>query len=155
MSPRLANARVGCRSSSSASAIIGLDGDDQPGVSGVGGRSELGVGVDAGISSELMFLCFVGVGSGRLLSPEPEERPAPRLPGSPTKEILLARRLGLLRSSPRTSFALARCMTKKPAKRNSPATAAGDYASLLSDLKQRIRSAQVRAAMMGNASTLM
>jgi hypothetical protein len=46
-------------------------------------------------------------------------------------------------------------MTKRPAKAKPLATAAGDYASLLSDLKQRIRAAQVRAAMMGNASTLM
>ena len=46
-------------------------------------------------------------------------------------------------------------MTKKPAKAKTLAGAAGDYASLLSDLKQRIRAAQVRAAMMGNASTLM
>lgn len=46
-------------------------------------------------------------------------------------------------------------MTKKPAKAKTLATAAGDYASLLSDLKQRIRAAQVRAAMMGNASTLL
>jgi predicted nuclease of restriction endonuclease-like (RecB) superfamily len=48
-----------------------------------------------------------------------------------------------------------RRMTKKPAKAKTLAGAAGDYASLLSDLKQRIRAAQVRAAMMGNASTLM
>jgi hypothetical protein len=36
----------------------------------------------------------------------------------------------------------------------SPATA-GNYAGLLADLKQRIRTAQVRTAMAGNASMLM
>ncbi|NBV22437.1 MAG: DUF1016 domain-containing protein [Proteobacteria bacterium] len=47
-------------------------------------------------------------------------------------------------------------MTKKPVKAKALAAAvAGDYASLLSDLKQRIRAAQVRAAMLGNASTLL
>lgn len=46
-------------------------------------------------------------------------------------------------------------MTKKPAKAKTLATAAGDYASLLSDLKQRIRAAQVRTAMASNASMLL
>lgn len=45
-------------------------------------------------------------------------------------------------------------MTKKPAKAKPVATAAGGYASLLSDIKQRIRAAQVRAAMASNASML-
>ena len=46
-------------------------------------------------------------------------------------------------------------MTKKPAKAKTLASATGDYASLLSDLKQRIRAAQVRAAMASNVSMLM
>ncbi len=46
-------------------------------------------------------------------------------------------------------------MTKKTTKAKSPTTTAGDYASLLSDLKQRIRTAQVRAAMASNASMLL
>jgi len=37
---------------------------------------------------------------------------------------------------------------------NSPATAA-NYAGLLADIKQRIRTAQVRTAMAGNAGMLM
>ena len=46
-------------------------------------------------------------------------------------------------------------MTKKPAKAKTLAATAGDYASLLSDLKQRIRAAQVRTAMASNASMLL
>jgi predicted nuclease of restriction endonuclease-like (RecB) superfamily len=44
---------------------------------------------------------------------------------------------------------------KKPAKAKTLATTAGDYAGLLSDLKQRIRAAQVRTAMASNASMLL
>jgi predicted nuclease of restriction endonuclease-like (RecB) superfamily len=46
-------------------------------------------------------------------------------------------------------------MKRKPAKAKTLAAATRDYASLLADLKHRIRVAQVRAAMMGNASTLL
>lgn len=46
-------------------------------------------------------------------------------------------------------------MTKKAAKAKPVATAAGGYARLLSDLKQRIRAAQVRTAMASNASMLL
>ncbi len=45
-------------------------------------------------------------------------------------------------------------MSKKPIKPETLAATAGSYASLLADIKQRIRTAQVRTAMAGNASML-
>lgn len=44
---------------------------------------------------------------------------------------------------------------KKPTKQESLAATTGSYAELLSDIKQRIHSAQVRTAMAGNASMLL
>ena len=46
-------------------------------------------------------------------------------------------------------------MSKKPTTPETLAATAGSYASLLADIKQRIRTAQVRTAMAGNASMLM
>jgi len=45
----------------------------------------------------------------------------------------------------------------KPIQKNKPISSAtaGNYAGLLADIKQRIRTAQVRTAMAGNASMLM
>lgn len=46
-------------------------------------------------------------------------------------------------------------MSKKPTKPDALSAAVGGYAGLLADIKQRIRTAQVRTAMAGNASMLM
>ncbi len=46
-------------------------------------------------------------------------------------------------------------MKKKLIKRSAFSVAAGNYSALLADIKQRIRTAQVRTAMAGNASLLM
>ena len=46
-------------------------------------------------------------------------------------------------------------MKKKLVKRSALTLAASSYSALLSDIKQRIRAAQVRTAMAGNASMLM